>query len=59
MALSLLVSHVSWVLVESRALRFARRFRPGGGAQAPAVPVPAEDDGEAQTALAGSGRRAA
>ena len=38
---SLLIAHLSWVLIESRALRYGKRFRAGGAAEAPR-PVLAE-----------------
>jgi peptidoglycan/LPS O-acetylase OafA/YrhL len=52
-AASLLVAHLSWVLVERRALRYSARFRPGRSDQE--QPVPAEAPAQARSA----GRRAA
>lgn len=54
--LSLLVAHLSWVLVESRALRYAKRFRVGPSDDRPR-PVLAE--GQAQTARRPAEREAA
>jgi peptidoglycan/LPS O-acetylase OafA/YrhL len=45
MALSLVVAHLSWVLVESRALRYAKRFRPGASDDRPR-PVLAEAEAQ-------------
>jgi peptidoglycan/LPS O-acetylase OafA/YrhL len=48
-ALSLLVAHLSWVLVESRVLRWGRRFRP-----APADGTPVLAEGTAQQPVGAS-----
>ena len=47
---SLLAAHLSWVLVESRALRYARRFRPAPEAPVrPVLPEAAPRPGERRT----------
>jgi peptidoglycan/LPS O-acetylase OafA/YrhL len=53
-AASLLVAHLSWVLVESKALAYAKRFRPGSAEQAPRAVL-----AQVPTASAGAVRRAA
>lgn len=47
---SLLTAHLSWVLLESRVLRWSKRFRPAPAQTAPA-PVPAESDARREPAL--------
>jgi peptidoglycan/LPS O-acetylase OafA/YrhL len=49
-AASLLAAHLSWVLLESRVLRWGSRFRPTPAQTAP-QPVPAEGEGRREPVL--------